>query len=229
VSPIVAILTGGDASCRPAAETLQDCLQQASQVRLPIDPEGLSPGPHVGNVILVGPKACQSAGWVRPEELAYVGSGGFVIHAWQGRTALAGADAEGTAAAVQRYLEDHNVRLFGPGVVQVADLRGDFLHELYTLDRPWFENRPAWLAWRPHNRTGSAPPSADADLDATLRLADAIKDLARRGEHHAPAELLRSAEASAMLRCVAAQLLRNPFLDARRMTRRYAATERDRQ
>jgi hypothetical protein len=222
LSPITAILTGGDGAHRGAAELLQDYLQRAFRIRLPIDPHALSPGPHVGNVILLGPGACRLAGWVTPQELAYVGRGGFVLHAWQGRVALAGPDAEGTAAAVRRWLEDHHVRLFGPGIAQIADMSGDFLHELYALDRPWFDNRPPWEAWRPQPE-GSQTATSGLDRGAALRVAEAIKDLARRGQRHAPEGLLEAADTSAMSRYVAAQLLRNPFLDARRLTRQYAA------
>ena len=76
-----------------------------------------------------------------------LGRGGFTIHAADGRVALAGVDAEGTTAAVERYLGDHGIRLYGPGIEAVADMKADFLHELYTLDKPWFVECPGWDRW----------------------------------------------------------------------------------
>ncbi|MBM4047642.1 MAG: DUF4838 domain-containing protein, partial [Planctomycetes bacterium] len=219
LSPMYAILA--DSAEQRAAEALQRYLQQAFGVRLPINPPGVSPGRDVGNVILVGQQSCRQAGWVADEELKYVGAGGFVAHAWQGRIALAGPDAAGTAAGVARYLEDHGVRFFAPGLVRVADMKDDFLHELYVLDPPWFSPRPDWDLWWMSETVTAAARLSPSDAPHALRLAEAIKNLARAGQRELPAPLLQDAQVSPLSRHVATRLLRDPFADSARMIREF--------
>jgi hypothetical protein len=222
VSSVRAILTGRNAELRPQAEVLQRYLQRIFGVRLPIDPANLTPGPDLGNVILIGREACLAARRVTEEELAYVGPGGFAINAWQGRVAIAGTDAAGNAAAVERYIEDHFARLFAPAVEAFTDLRTEWLHELYTLDKPWFVDGPARQRRREHEEgpPGRSSPTAE-EVAAATRIAHALKDLARADQHQIPVELIEQAEASALSRTVAGRLARNPCLDATRIIREY--------
>ena len=227
LSPMTAILSGGDPGGKAAAQGLQRYLERAFAVRLPIDPEGVAPGPDLGGVFLVGREAARGAGRITDRELEYVGPGGFALNATDGRVALAGTDAEGTAAAVERYLGDHGIRLYAPGTEGVADMRADFLHELYTLDKPWFAERPAWGRWwlsEPANEE-VLPLGDKADA---LRLAASIKELARAHRHEPPAGLLAQAGKTRLSRYMASRLLRNPFDDATRAAREFIAAGRDR-
>jgi len=214
VSPIRAILTGGGRADRQAARAVQHCLAKLFNVTLPIDPPGLRPGPNVGNVILVGKHACLAAGQVTRKELDYAGAGGGVVNAWQGRIALAGPDDAGTATAVRRYLEDHHLRILSRGAVKTQSPRRGMLHELYTIERRWFEDGlkgDDWLAYaagRPAARPLRAP--TPADVRAARDLAERIRDLARAGKHRAGADVLRAAEQSDLARYVAGRLLHNP-------------------
>ena len=226
LSPITAILTGGDAASKPPTEAVQRCLERAFGVRVPIDPTGVNPSGDTGNAILVGRKACLDAGRVTEQELAYGGGGGFALNAAEGRIALAGADSEGTAAAVERFLDDHGIRMFGAGTEPTADMKADFLHELYTLDKAWFASPSEWgRGWL----AGSAPAEAlpPGNKAQALRLAAAIKDLARAGKHDVPADLLDEAGKTTLSRYLARRLLRNPFEDASRSVRLFEQAGRN--
>jgi hypothetical protein len=225
LTPMTALLTGGDPGAKAAALGLHRYLERAFGVRLAVDPEGARPGPDLGGAFLVGRKAAHAAGRVTDRELDYVGRGGFTIHAADGRVALAGVDAEGTAAAVERYLGDHGIRLYGPGIEAVADMKADFLHELYTLDKPWFVERPGWDRWWLSEPAKEAALPLGDTVDG-LRLATNIKNLARAGNHEAPAGLLAEAGKTRLSRYLALRLLRNPLDDATRAVREFPATSR---
>jgi hypothetical protein len=224
---MTAILTGGDPDVGATAQALQRYLERAFAVRLPVDPQGGAPGPDLGGVFLLGRRSAQVAGRITDRELEYAGPGGFALHATDGRVALAGADAQGTCAALERYLVDHGIRLFGSGTESVADLRADFLHELYTLDKPWFAECPAWDRWWLNEPAqGEALPLGDPA--EALRLAASIKELARSGKHQVSADLLSQAGQTSLSRYVTSRLLRNPLDDATRAAREFIAASRDR-
>ena len=221
VSPIYAILTSDDPAPAEleAARALQEHLA-VTGVTLPINPPGLTPGPHLGNAILLG-GAAVAAGRVRDIELGYVGPQGFVIHAHHGRIAIAGRDANATACGVARYLEDHGARFYPPDAPRKPTLARGFLHELYLPDRPFFADRPIPGGWR----LGTTRPAQggrlprDVDVAALARLAEGIKDAARRGERAVPPRRLGAAERSPPARYLAAKLLWDPFADATRIIR----------
>jgi len=212
VSPIYAIVTSSNAGRveRATAEELQRLLAKITLVTLPINPPGIAAGPAVGNAIFLGESA-KAAGLVTDMELDYVGPEGFVINAHNGRIAITGSSPEGTARGVRRYLEDHGMRFYSPDEPQTRDLRRGLLHELYLPDRPFFEQRPV--------TQGEAP--GKADVAAAARLAEAIKDAARRGDKRVPRSVIAESGKSALGRYVAAKLLWDPFADATRMIREY--------
>jgi hypothetical protein len=225
VSPIFAILTiGADEVEQKVAQGLQHYLAEMFGVYLPIDPTGLRSETNMGNAIFVGKEACLASGWVQQKELDYVGAGGFVVHAWQGRIALAGADVKGTSAAAGRYLEDYFARFYAPGMVQTPDLKADLLHELYVLDQPWFADRPQWeQSWFETNAEAADLPT-ERDIERARQIAEAIKNLARSGMREVPPEILKEGErtgSSILSRYIVNHLLRNPFADVTRMIREF--------
>ena len=212
VSPICAIVTSPNAGRieRAAAGELQRILATITGVTLPINPPGIAVGPDVGNVILLG-EAAKAAGLVTDMELKYVGSEGFVINAHKGRIAIAGQSPEGTASGVRRYLEDHGVRFYSPERPQTRALSRGMLHELYLPDRPFFAQRPV--------TQGGAP--GETDVAAAAKLAETIKDAARRSDKTVPRSTIAESRKSGLSRYVAAKLLWDPFADATRMIREY--------
>jgi len=189
VTPIFAILTGPSASPGEleTARNLQGLLDQMFGVRLPVNPEEVTVGRNAGNAILLGKQACLAAGRVKGQELRHVGPEGYVIHACQGRVAIAGSCENGTRQGVARYLENHGVRIFKRGRVKVPDLGSDFLHELYLLDRPFFRDRPIEGVWQLVEPTGSAAAPESGSATAARELAEAVKNVARTGKDTLPA------------------------------------------
>jgi len=225
VSPIYAILTSANAEAveLDAARELQRHLEQVTGVKLPINPAGLAAGPDVGNAILLG-DAALAAGRVTQLELDYVGSEGFVINAHQGRIAIAGRNARSTAYGVARYMEDHGVLFPAPGIMATRDLTRGMLHELYLPDRPFFKNRAIAGGWRlmTESKAAAAVKTEPVDVPAIERIAESIKDAARAGRREVAADVLKSAEASAATRYVAARLLWDPMLDTTRLIREFS-------
>ena len=210
VSPIYAVLT----SDRPprleaeAAERIQVEFARATGTTLPLNPPGLAAGPHLGNVVLLGQAAAPR---VSQLELDYVGAGGFVLNATGGRIAIAGAVARGAT----RYLEDHGLRFHEIGPAGKPTPARGMLHELYTLERPFFTNPPTPDGLPPRvNR----PATAD-DVAGALHLAQLIRDAARRGDRTPPSQAIQAAQRSHLARHVGYRLLWNPFADATRMIR----------
>ncbi|MEX0775409.1 MAG: DUF4838 domain-containing protein [Phycisphaeraceae bacterium] len=227
LSPLMAIVTGDDASepLQAAAKELQSYLHKLHGVRLPINPPGLaSAGPDSGNVIILGRQEGLRSGAVTEQELKHVGSEGFVIRAQHGRIVIAGASDQSTAFGVARYLEDHGVRFFQPGVREVVpDQRAGFLHELYLLDWPYFARHGLGGGWKLYS---SAPMPSDVrqtrstDAASAVALGDTIKDCARH-DRGIPAEVLAQAAASPLHRYVAAKLLWDPYLDTSRLIKEF--------
>ena len=117
--------------------------------------------------------------------------------------------------------------LYGSGTESVADLSADFLHELYTLDKPWFAECPAWDHWWLNEPVqGEALPLGEPA--EALRLAASIKELARSGKHQVSADLLSQAGKTSLSRYLTSRLLRNPLDDATRAAREFIAASRDR-
>ncbi|MFQ5808514.1 MAG: DUF4838 domain-containing protein, partial [Armatimonadota bacterium] len=227
VSPIYGIVISSKAGRieRAAADELQRLLAKATGVTLPINPANVRAEASVGNVILLG-EAAKAAGLVTDMELKYVGREGFVINAHNGRIAIAGPDAAGTAHGVARYLEDHGVRFYTPAAPQTRALRRGLLHELYTLERPFFKQRPVAGGWQlMAQRPARGGGGGGGDAEAAAALAESIKDAARRGDRTVPRSLIADAEKSPLSRYVAAKLLWDPFDDATRMIREFPGRE----
>ncbi|MGD8239849.1 MAG: glycoside hydrolase family 20 zincin-like fold domain-containing protein, partial [Armatimonadota bacterium] len=223
VSPIYGIVTSPNAGRaeQAAADELQRLLAKIAGVTLPITPADVRAEPSAGNVILLG-EAAMAAGLVTDMELKYVGPEGFVINAHNGRIAIAGPDAAGTAHGVARYLEDHGVRFYVPDAPQTRTLRRGLLHELYTLERPFFRQRPVAGGWQlMAQRPTRGGGGGRGDAEAAARLAESIKDAARRGDRTVARSLITDAEKSPLSRYVAAKLLWDPFDDATRMIREF--------
>jgi len=229
VSPIYAIVTSPAASEleMSAARRMQELLARLTGVTLPINPPGLDAGPHVGNVILLG-QAAKAAGRVTDLELGYAGSQGFAIHACDGRIAIAGPDAAGTAHGVARFLEDHGARFYDPESPVCAPLCAGLLHELYTVERPFFSERRIAGGWqlRAQRPAAASRPAGAADAAAAAKVAEAIKDAARRGQKSVAPAVLAEADRSALGRYVAAKLLWDPMADATRIIREFAGDSR---
>ena len=229
LSPVYAIVTSPDASDAEmsAAGTLRDMLEKETGVRLPINPEGVAPGPDLGNVILLG-EAAKAAERVTKLELDYVGPEGFVINAWQGRIAIAGQGERGTARGVARYLEDHGARFYRPLSPRGIDPVKGMLHELYVPEKPWFGDRPVAGGWM--LRTDRPAERIDVligDRAEVMRMAEAIKDAAREDGKAVPESALAPAGKSALGRYVAAKLLWDPMADATRMVREFVHDAQD--
>ena len=225
VSPIYGIVTSVNAEPAEleAARELQRLLAKGAGVTLPVQPLRPPARPDA-NVIVLG-EAARAARRVTDMELAYVGPEGFVINAHNGGIAIAGPDAAGTAHGVARYLEDHGVRFYRPEAPHTRPLRRGMLHELYTLERPFFKQRPVTGGWqlKAQGPAGRESPAGRPDAAAVGKLAEAIKDAARRGEDSVPRSVIADAERSALSRYVAAKLLWDPFADATRMVREFPA------
>jgi len=225
ISPIYAIRISEQASApeREAASKLQAHLQKLFGVKLPVNPAGPAPGPHTGNVIILGAKSALKAGRITQKELKHVGAEGFVINAHKGRIAIAGPDDAGTAHGVVRYLEDLGVRFMGGEAAVAVELEAPFLHELYLLDWPYFKNRPIAGGRNLKTQLPASRDSLTANMDAAAaaRVAEAIKNLARAGKVEMPRELVVDASSSALCRYVAANLLWDPFADATRLIRQF--------
>jgi hypothetical protein len=228
-SPIFAILTDKDSlvSDEKAARALQKYLLQAYGVELPINPPGLSVGPHAGNVIILGSKAALATGKMHPAEFKHVGTEGFVINARNGRIIIAGGNGNGTFFGVVRYLEEHGLHFLIPGVREVVpDMRDNFLHEIYLLDWPYFKNRQiqcgdllmAQSAESPWNKRVVADNNG---IDMAKRAAIAIKNNASSGINEIPEDVYSYAEKSPMSCYVASKLLWNPFADASRLIKQF--------
>jgi hypothetical protein len=228
-SPIFAIVS--DAEDREAAQAVQDYLGRMYGAKLPVNPAGVTAGPGLGNVVIVGMKAALASGRVTQKELDYVGPDGFVVRAHQGRIVLAGGSPGSAGFPLARYLEDHGVHFSMPGVKEtVPDLKGTCLHELYIPDHPYFKNRPVAGGWKLMTRVaakaGETPArSTPATLAAAERIADAIKDCARRNKE-IPAALADKANATALGRYVAAKLLWDPFQDTSALIKQFQAEEK---
>jgi hypothetical protein len=234
LTPLVAILTGSepDADLQTAARAAQTYLQQAGGVRLPINPEGMAPGPNTANAVLLGRAACLASGLVTPKELEYVGPEGFVLRAHNGRAAIAGQTATGTLYGLARYLEDHGARFFAPALSEAPpELKDGLLHEVIDFDRPYFVRRPISGSWRLRcpTREKRLEAGVNDNPDDAMALARRIKTVAKAKGEITP-EMVRAAEASPLNRYVAAKLLWDPFLDASRLiedyTKRAARTTR---
>jgi len=223
VTPIFAILT--EASAPPgeleAARNLQGLLDRIFGVRLPINPRAVTVDRSTGNAILLGKQVCLAAGRVKGQELRHVGPEGFVIHACQGRVAIAGSCENGTRQGAARYLEDHGVRIFERGRVKVPDLSNDFLHELYLLDWPFFRGRPIQGVWQLVEPTGSAAAPESDSATAARELVEAIKNVARTGTDTLPATIAAEIGRSPLSRYVGARLLWDPFADATQLVRQF--------
>ncbi len=224
MTPIAAIRTPADAT--PAetkgAAAAREHFGKLCGVKLPVISAGPPIGPDTANVVLVGRRAALAAGLTDERELAYVGAGGFVLRAHNGRIALAGGSGPATLACLARYLEDHGVRFFEPGRREIVpDLAGRFVHELIDLDRPWFASRPVGGGWKLRATPDAARPEPPArtdrpDVASVRRLAAAIKDAARTG-HTLPPGIAEAAGASALHAYVASRLLWDPFTDPSRL------------
>jgi len=223
VTPIFAILTSPSASPGEleTAKDLQRFLDRMFGVRLPVNPREVTVGRNTGNAILAGKQACLAAGRVKEQELRHVGPEGLVIHACQGRVAIAGSCENGTRQGVARYLEDHGVRIFERGRVEVPDLSNDFLHELYLLDWPYFRDRPIQGVWQLVEPGGSAAATESDSVTAARELAEAVKNVARTGKDTLPATVAAEIGTSPLSRYVGARLLWDPFADVTRLIRQF--------
>jgi len=199
---------------QPQAEILQSYLQKMFRVRLPINPAGLVAKPDQGNAIFIGREAVLNAGRVSEAELKELaGEHGFMLRAKDGAVAVAGNNPAGTAQGIVRYLEAQGVRFFSPGRVEVVpERRGGFLEETVCFDRPWFAEAAGTGYWKlkgclplPNGRE-----SLRSDPAEVHKLAERIKDLARAGRPVTD-DVRAAAQASALARYVAAELLWNPF------------------
>jgi hypothetical protein len=231
VTPIFAIVVSNPSTSavRLAAEGLQDCLEKMFEVRLPIRSGEAAPGDWADNAILLGRQACLTAGRISEDELRYVGPGGFVINAYQGRIAIAGPDDVGTRAGVLRYLEDHGARFYEPQRIVLPDHRSGFLHELYLPDWPYFGAQSGELtrlqdgppAMNPAAVSRTGGPPTPSDIAAAEKLAAAIKDAARAAHNALPQAVLEDARRSPICRYVAGKLVWDPTADASRLIREF--------
>jgi len=230
VTPIFSIAVSNPtaASERRAAEHLQICLEKMLGVRLPVRSADAAPGDWADNAILLGRQACLTSGRITDDELRYVGPGGFVINAYQGRIAIAGPDDAGTTAGVLRYLEDHGAQFFEPQRIALPNYRTGYLHELYLPDWPHFRAESAELAILQDGLAAATPAATRAqsvgsptssEIAATEKLAAAVKDVARSDGTTLPASLLPDARHSPISRYVARQLVWDPTADTPRLIR----------
>ncbi|NLF71233.1 MAG: DUF4838 domain-containing protein [Candidatus Anammoximicrobium sp.] len=231
VTPIFAIVVSDPATPaqRHTAEHLQTCLEKTFGVRLPVRSAEAAAGDWADNAILLDRQACVASGRISDDELRYVGPGGFLINAHQGRIAIAGPNDAGTMAGVLRYLEDHGARFFEPQRTVLPDHRSEFLHELYLPDWPHFRAESAELALWQDRPAATAPAAAlppiqaptPPDVAAAEKLAAAIKDVARSAGNALPPSLLQDARRSPLSRYVARRLVWAPTADATRLIREF--------
>lgn len=247
VSPIfsIVIAPNGSPAERSAAANLQECLEKMFALRLPVCTEEAKTLARLGNAIVLGRQACLAAGRVTREELQYVGPGGLLINAHQGRIAIAGPDDCGTASGALRYLEDHGARFCSPERTRIPDRRNDFLHELYLADWPYFREQFADLAlpgtgrWLESGPRAAATPAARgagatwvsaskaSELLVAKALAETIKDCARTGGKELPPSVAAQASRSPLCRYVAGRLLHDPWADAARLIREFTDSPLD--
>lgn len=230
LTPLVAILVEQEPAQAElaAARQAQDYLHKLFGVKLPINPPGVPVTPGTGNAILLGRATSEAAGQVAEPELACIGHEGYVLRACNGRVAIAGNRDAGTLFGLARYLEDHGVRLFQPGVDErVPDMRDQFLHELIDYDRPYFAERELPGGWKARSSVADAHApqgrwTGRADRESAMALARTIKDAARDGAKVTP-EIAAAAWASPLHAYLAARLLWDPFQDASRLIEDFQA------
>lgn len=221
ISPIAAIIAheagqGGDLK---AAIALQRGLADMYDVTLPINPESGTSGPDAGNVAIVGSAAALRSGRVKQLALDHAGREGHLIRARDGRIIIAGGKGTGVLAGVTRYLTDH-----GAIISDSADRRwfpdntNLFLHELYLVDKPYFQNAKIPCDLPPRTQLAAVPDNwwMPLDTDTVLHaktIARAIKDVARQGETVLEQHILNDAARSPLSCYVAGKLTWNPFED----------------
>lgn len=221
ISPIAAIIAheagpGGDLQ---AANVLQRSLADMYGVTLPVNPEGVTLGPNVGNVAIVGSAAALRSGRIKQLALDHAGREGYLIRARDGRIIIAGGKDTGVLVGVTRYLADHGAIISG-GADQkwFPDNTNSFLHELYLVDKPYFQNPeiPCNLPPRKQPTALSDEWWGPLDTDTVSHaetIARTIKGIARRGEQVLDQHILDDAARSPLSCYVAGKLAWNPFED----------------
>lgn len=208
LSPLLSISTAGNAQLAAVAQQLQTRLMKGWGVSLPIDS---TPAAPAGNQLVLLtfdqlPLADQPL-------VQWAGVGGFIIDAAGGRVLLAGADSAQVAQAARLYLDDHRPE---PRLGHTLE-RDPWLHELFTVDRPWFASMPQVQNPQPLAVT-TTPALTAVDWQAAHQLAQDIKRLARQSRTAWPADFqqqaLRLATDNPLARLVLDQMQRDPFVDS---------------
>lgn len=124
-----------------AAGLLRHYLGKMYDVKLSVNPEGLPLSKGVTNVILVGKPAASTAGLISAAELEKVKHDGFVIHAEDGRVALAGFRDRGTVYAAYALLERLGYRFYAYGCEVVPKPERSVIPNAHVADKPFLDYR----------------------------------------------------------------------------------------
>ncbi len=162
--PVHAILDGDTYPPRiaPAGKTLADQLERLYGVRVPVNPDGLTPDKAAANVLLVGRAAALAAGTAGADELRGLGFNGFLVRPRHTTLTIAGNSVQGTSYGVFRYLEKNGLAFYDTDRFARVAPAERLAAAITFSDRPFFNGKRV-----------SAPYCVFGDSSSTLSLGDA--------------------------------------------------------